>query len=120
MPLRRIVPRATAALLGASLGVMVVAAGALTHRSSEPPWPDVSAYGTYVPLLAAAAGTIPSFLLRSVTMMVMLSTVDHLSHGWTRRRLLMGAALLLAGAVLGAPAADSLQAWMLAAGFAGA
>jgi hypothetical protein len=119
MPLRRIIPRATTALLGASLGLIVVAAGALMHRGSEPPWPDVSAYGTYFPLLAAATGTLPGLLLRSVTMMVMLSTVDHVTHGWTRRRLLMGIALMVAGAVLGAPAADSLQAWMMTAALSG-
>jgi hypothetical protein len=120
MPVRRIIPRATAALLGSSLGLIVVAAGALSHRGSEPPWPDVSAYGSYVPLVAAAASTLPAFLLRSVTMMVMLSTVDYMTHGWTRRRLLMGSVLILVGAVLGAPGADSLEAWMMTAAFSGA
>jgi hypothetical protein len=37
-------------------------------------------------------------------MMVMLSTVDYVTHGWTRRRLLMGSVLILVGAVLGASA----------------
>jgi len=119
MPVRRIIPRGTAALLGSSLGLIVVAASAFSRRMSEPPWPDVSAYGNYVPLLAAAVGTLPAFLLRSVTMMVMLCTVDHLTHGWTRRRLVIGAALVLVGAVLGAPGADSLEAWMMTAALSG-
>ena len=121
MPVRRIIPRSTAALLGSSLGLIVVAAGALSHRGSEPPWPDVSARTVATSRsLAAAAGTLPAFLLRSVTMMVMLSTVDHVTHGWTRRRLLMGSALILVGAVLGAPGADSLDAWMMTAALSGA
>jgi hypothetical protein len=120
MPMRRIIPRGTAALLGGALGTIVVAAGAVTHSGGEPPWPDVSAFGTFVPFLAGALSPIPAFLLRTVTLMALLATVDHLTHGWTRRRLPIGAGLFVAGAVLGAPGADGIGEWVTAAGFSGA
>jgi hypothetical protein len=120
VPIRRLVPRHTSALLGAALGLIVVAAGAAARRGGEPPWPDVAAYGSYVPLVAAATGTLPAFLLQSITLMAMLSTVDDLTGGWTRRRVLAGIGLAAAGAVLGAPGGDGIATWALSAAVSGA
>jgi hypothetical protein len=119
MPLRRQIPRTTAAILGMSLGFVVLAAAAATRAGGEPPWPDVSALGTFVPPLAAAIGRLPSLLLRTVTLMVLLSVVDHMSRGWTRQRVLLGLALIVAGAVLAAPPADTMLGWVVAAALVG-
>ena len=50
---------------------------------------------------------------------ILLSLADHLTNGWTRRRVLIGVLLFAVGALLGAPGAETLGAWMLTAALSG-
>ncbi len=117
MPRRRTTTTRQAWMLGVSLGIVAAAAIALARASSQPAWPDVSPLATYLPLLASALERIPGLLLRTVTVLVLLTAVDHFTRGWTIRRVVFGAALVVAGALLGAPG-DMLSIWQWLVGAA--
>jgi hypothetical protein len=99
-------------ILGVSLGALAAGATALL-RAGEPAWPDVDALGTYVPMVARLVDGIPALLLRSITLLALLTAIEDFSDGWTKRRPLYGLLLIAAGALLGAPADDlSFAEWL--------
>ena len=120
MPRRRIMTTGQAWLLGISLGLALGAAAAITRLAGEPAWPDLTALSAYIPLLAAVVDRLPGFLLRTITLLALLTAVDDFSHGWTQRRPLYGSVLVLAGAALGVPVGSlTLAEWAPAAAAAG-
>lgn len=118
---RRTISTARALILGIALGLVAVAARGVAHAAGEPPWPGVGALASYIPVLAAATSKIPALVLSTVTLLVLLSAVDHATKGWTTRRVLFGLLLALAGAVLGgAPESQTIGRWLVASSLSGA
>jgi hypothetical protein len=120
MPRRRTMTTRQTWLVAMSLGLALGATVAMVRTASEPAWPDFSALGSYVPLLAAAVDRLPGLFLRTITLLALLTAVDDFSEGWTRRRALYGAVLIAAGAALGVPVGSlTLAEWLPAAAAAG-
>jgi hypothetical protein len=64
-------------------------------------------------MIARILEGIPALLLRSITLLALLTAIDDFSEGWTKQRPLYGLVLIAAGALLGAPAADlSFAEWL--------
>jgi hypothetical protein len=119
IPRRRLLTASQAAILGASLGALAAAA-AWFSASGEPAWPDVRALGAYLPPVAWALDRVPALLLRTATLLALLTIVDDFTDGWTSRRVVFGILLIAAGGVLGVPTAGlSLAEWAPAAALTG-
>jgi hypothetical protein len=74
-----------------------------------------------VPLLSAATTPVAALILRSTILMLMVATANRISDGWTRRRVLTGTLLVVAGGVLGnAGSPLNLTVWIAAALILGA
>jgi hypothetical protein len=112
MPKRRTMTTAQRWIAGVSLGAIMVGASALM-RGAAPPWPDDSALGTYIPMLAWAIDRIPPLMMRSITLLALLTAIDDFSDGWTRHRALYTLVLIAAGALLGTRPDDlSFAEWL--------
>ncbi len=109
---------------GVALGVGflggVASVGTLFGRSL-PPW---SAYGpadAMVPWLTAALGPVPAYLLLTVVAMLVITSVNALTGGWARRRVVGAIALILVGALLApGPSRDTLASWAVSGLLSGA
>ena len=93
----------------ASGTLTLIALGAL---ATMPRWPNVTLARAYVPVLAEMLGPASGLVVRSATLMIVLLGVHHLTAGWTRRRLLWGALLVLSGAFVGLTGAPSPALWL--------
>ncbi len=88
---------------------------------SGPLWPSYAGASAFVPLLSAATTPVAALILRSTILMLMVATANRISDGWTRRRVLTGTLLVVAGGVLGnAGSPLNLAAWIAAALIIGA
>ncbi len=94
-----------------------------------PEWAEtinIAAVGSFVPALAVALEPLAGFLTRAAVLLSLLVSVQHITLGWTRRRVLAGASVALVGFLgAGAPAGSQLAGWiaaglLLAAGLLGA
>jgi Type II CAAX prenyl endopeptidase Rce1-like len=120
MPQRRRMTWAQTALLGVSLGAIAAAITVVIRASGEPRWPPVGALAAYLPLMAAVLDPVPALLLRTITLLALLTAVDDLTRGWTRHRLISGVLLVVAGAVLSAPSdPSSISQWVSAVSVSG-
>ena len=70
-------------------------------RGSGPLWPSYAGAAAFVPLLSAATTPVAALILRITILMLMVATANRISDGWTRRRVLTGALLVIVGGVLG-------------------
>lgn len=121
MPVRRMVSTKQALVLGASAGLVLAASASVLPAGAAFWWPDTSALGGFLPLVGSAVEPLPSFLLRTITILALLTAVDDFTDGWTRRRVRFGLMLLAAGAVLGVPVGSlAASEWLPAAALAGA
>jgi len=93
----------------ASGTLTLIALGAL---ATMPRWPNVTLARAYVPVLAEMLGPASGLVVRSATLMIVLLGVHHLTAGWTRRRLLWGALLVLSGGFVGLTGAPSPALWL--------
>jgi Type II CAAX prenyl endopeptidase Rce1-like len=120
MPKRRVMTLSQASILGTSLGIVIAASSTFVRAAGQPPWPDVSPLGSYVPLLQWLLERIPPLLLRTVTILALLTTVDDLTSGWTKQRIPFAILLVVAGGVLGVPpTALPIAEWAFAAALMG-
>ena len=71
--------------------------------------------GTFVPAMAVALEPLAGFLTRVAVMLSLLTGIHHATLGWTRRRALSGAVVVLVGFLgAGAPAGSQLAGWAAA------
>jgi hypothetical protein len=120
MPQRRRLTWTETAVLGGALGVIAAAVTSVTRAADQPPWPAVDNLATYFPVVAAVFDPIPRLLLRSITLLALLTAVDDVTRGWTRHRTVSGALLVVAGSVLSAPSdPSSIGQWVSAASITG-
>ena len=103
----------TALGLGIALGLVAAAVGAAsTVPGDGARWPSYDGAAALVPFLAAAVDPIVVLLTRIVFLTLLVATANRLSRDWTRRRLPIGAALVVLGGVLGnASSPLNLVAW---------
>jgi hypothetical protein len=106
------------------LAIGAVAAGAIVVSAisgSGPLWPSYAAASAFVPLLSAATMPVAALILRITILMLVVATANRISAGWTRRRVLVGALLVIVGGVLGnAGSPLNLAAWIASAATIGA
>ena len=83
-----------------------------------PPWsrvPDLGALGATVPILQLAIDPITGFLTRTAVVLATLVSIDRFTAGWTERRILAMAAVVLIGFLAaGTPIGVHLRGWLLA------
>lgn len=108
-----------AAVFGGALGW--VAAGALAlagffRERATPPWANLAGAETVFPWLGALPGAITSYVASTALLLMVFATMDRLSAGWSRRRLLVGVIGIVAASVLalGSDAPDHMT-WLMAA-----
>ena len=101
------------------LGAMAVAEAAL--GSGLPPWSAHGPASSVVPGLAAALAPLQAYLLLTLVTLVVVTLANRLTAHWTCRKAAVGAALVLAGAVL-APGTtpDDLASWAVVGLLSGA
>ena len=108
--------------VGLALGA--VAAGAIVLSAipgSGPLWPSYAGASAFVPLLSAAITPVSALVIRITILMLVVATANRMSEGWTRRRVLTGALLVIVGGVLGnAGSPLNLAAWIASAAIIGA
>jgi hypothetical protein len=99
---------------------MAAAAGAV----SAPQWaqsPGLAAAGALVPVLQAAVEPGIRVLMATAVVLPTLLTVDHLTVGWSRHRILGALLLLVVGfAAVGVPATTTSVGWLMAIAALGA
>ena len=116
--------RGRAAWAGLALGGGFLGSSALVDAAfgAAPPfWADYAPAGAAAPWLAAAADAAPRYLGFALVTLLVVTSVNLLTGGWTRRRAAGAAALLLAGLLL-APerASENLASWVVSGLVAGA
>ena len=110
-------PRTDAARLGIAVGLFGAAAAAIAAAVSAPQWaqsPNIEAAGSLVPVLQAALAPAIRVLMATAVLLPTLLTVDHLTTGWRRHRVLGVLLLGLVGfAAVGAPASTESVGWLM-------
>src|SRR5205807_751055 len=94
---------------GASAALFVLGVEALLGRFSPdmaPTWPSYKVEELWVPWLGRISGTLTSGLMAMTITMIVLYWLDRLTAGWTRRRALGIAVVVLAQAAMAAANAD--------------
>jgi membrane protease YdiL (CAAX protease family) len=104
--------------LGIAVGLFGAAASAGAALLAVPAWartPSIVAMGNYLPIADVAIDPVVAFLTRTAIILSFLAAIDIVTHGWTRRRLLGAAALLLVGFLgAGVPAGSHVGGWFAA------
>ena len=117
-------PPTDATRLGIAVGLFGAAAAAIAGALSAPQWaqsPQIDAAGSLIPVLQAAVEPAIRAFMASAVMLPTLLTVDHLTMGWSRHRVLGVLLLLLVGfAAVGVPATTNSIGWLMAMAALGA
>jgi hypothetical protein len=102
--------------IGLSLGALAAAVlGLGAWAVGGPYWPSYAGAGAVLPWLAAATAPVTSLLSRIAVLTLIVGLANRMTAGWTRHRILVGAALFVVGGVLGnATSPVNLSAWLAA------
>ena len=95
--------RMTAGLTALALGFGFLGVVALAGTMLDAPLPRWSAYGpasSFVPVLGAALGAVPGYLMLTLVTLLIVTSVNTLTAHWTRRKVVGAAALVLVGGLL--------------------
>jgi len=104
--------------LGVAVGLFgaAVSAGAAWLRT--PAWAetaDITAMGTYLPVLGMAIDPVPGFHTRMAVVFSVLVSISLATLGWTRRRAVAAVALVVVGFLsAGGPIGSHLSGWLAA------
>jgi hypothetical protein len=103
--------------LGVSAGLVGAAIAIASASLRIPVWarfPDVTALGSFAPILQAAIDPITGWLMRTAIILATLVTIDRFTAGLTRRRWAAYSALVCIGFLAsGAPTGLYLRGWLL-------
>ena len=115
--------RRSAVVTGLALGLGVLGALAVAEAVPArglPPWAAHDPASPIFPWLAAAVAPLQTYLALALTTMLVVTLANRLTAHWTRRKAGVGAALVIAGAVL-APGTtpDDLASWAVVGLLAG-
>jgi hypothetical protein len=99
--------------LGVALGVLAAAVRlASTVPGAGAMWPSYNGAATFVPFLAAVIDPLSAVVARIVFLAFLVAAANRLTSDWTRRRALVGAGLVIVGAILGNAASPlNLATW---------
>jgi hypothetical protein len=102
---------------GMSLGILaagLLSATAFFAPSLKPSWARYDAAGTYLPLLEASLDPIGRLIVQTALLLLVFAAVDRFTNGWTRKRVLFSALVILLGLFLaGARSVETLPFWSL-------
>jgi Type II CAAX prenyl endopeptidase Rce1-like len=117
-------PQADATRLGIAVGLFGAAAAAVASAVSAPQWaqsPQIEAAGSLIPVLQTAVEPAVRVFMATAVMLPTLLTVDHLTMGWSRQRVVGVLLLLVVGfAAVGVPATTNSMGWLMAMAALGA
>ena len=102
--------------LGIALGVVARAAGVvagLRNVASSPSWASFSALDDFLPWLTPSLGAISGYLVLVAVLLLIGNSMQQLSHGWERRRPLLGGVLVFVGLVQAGLNFESWSGWLL-------
>jgi hypothetical protein len=103
--------------LGVSAGLVAAAASAGAAALRTPVWahfPDLSALGTTLPMLKIALDPITALLTRTAVLTAALAAIEHVTRGWTQRRVPVVIFLAIVGLLSGGlPVGSHLVGWVL-------
>lgn len=123
-PIGRGLDARTAVMLGLAVGAIAAAAraaGAALAPPMGPVWPSYTDAATLVPLLGGTLAPFVAMLTRSVVLLLIVSSANRLTAGWTRRRMLIGPALFVLVGLIGATGSpQNLLPWIGSASIVGA
>jgi hypothetical protein len=110
-PVDRLTTGVSVALVAAGLGAAVTRLA----PSFEPSWPNYAPLASYVPWAAPPLGAVSELIVPVLAGWFFIGLVDGLTAGWTRRKALGAAAVLVLGlAVAGLAGTESLPWWAAA------
>jgi hypothetical protein len=90
-----------AAAFGLAFGAMAAATTATAMLwSGRPLWPSYAGASSFVPWLASATNPVVSVLTRTTLLLFVVAVANGMTGGWTRRRLITGALLIVVGGLL--------------------
>jgi hypothetical protein len=102
---------------GFALGFSLAGLLALTSflaPSLQPQWARYDAAGNYLPLLDASLDPVGRFIMQTALLLLVVVAVDRFTNGWTRKRELFSALVILLGMILaGARSVETLPVWLL-------
>jgi hypothetical protein len=105
--------------LGVAAGLFGAGVSAVAAWLQTPVWSrtaDVEALGNVVPILGLTLDPIPALLMRMAIFITLLAGIDRLTSGWTGRRMLGTAVLVVFGFLTaGAPQDTGVVRWLVAA-----
>lgn len=108
---------------GYSVGFLLAGlfAGLIFLKPVDAPfWAEYDALSNYFPFLATAIDPISDYVMQTVLFLLVFGAAVHFSHGWTRRRGLIGGLLLLFGGITsGEVMLQHSGYWLVAAGLRG-
>lgn len=101
---------------GVSLGAVAAGLTALVSQAAplfQPRWPEYSAAGTYIPIIAPGFHLVPQYVADTTVLLIILVAVDRFTRGWTERKGLISFLLILTGVVIaGSGSIDSPGFWL--------
>jgi MFS family permease len=111
------------AVVGIALGALLAGVRALVSRLAPdtlPTWPDLGAASAYVPWLSVGLGPLRDWIARTAMVLFVVSLLNALTAGWTRRRAVASLLVVIVGWVMtGTSQADTVTMWLLSGLLAG-
>jgi hypothetical protein len=105
-----------APLAGAALGAVFAGLAALASAwtpDTVPTWANVKSAGTLMPLFAIVANPLVDWLVRATLLLLVLGVAHAATSGWTRRRVPVGAVIILVGLMLaGSQDVETIPLWL--------
>ncbi len=99
--------------LGISIAGLLALAGFLAPPL-QPHWAQYSSAGNYLPLLDASLDPVGRFIMQTALLLLVVVAVDRFTGGWTRRKELFSALIILLGMILaGARSVETLPIWLM-------
>jgi len=109
---------------GFGLGAILAGLGALGLRlapSSLPLWPSYGGAGDFAPLLAAALGSLSSWITGTALFLLVVAALYAFTEGWRRRQPVASVFMILLGLVVtGSEGVESIPMWLLEGSLTGA
>ncbi len=115
-------PKTRSVWPGFALGTLIAGIGALTcvlSKPSLPYWPEYENYSAYIPTLAIVTKTISIYIPTVIASLIVFASLEHFTKGWTKRKLLFSALLILLALIVEAFNMDTIISWLLTGLFSG-
>ncbi len=102
---------------GFALGIIIASLSAVISMwfkpSLEPLWADYKALSSFIPILKDGIGSITSYILGATILMLIITSIDRFSNGWTKRKAVFGILLVLMIFVISGNTKENLSFWFI-------